>query len=81
MAHDLGAEIIRRAGVPAGTSNVVRLSQPPTVQEQMQLMAARLERRPIVIMPRKCASVEEWMARYAGDRGMDRSGPTSAWGV
>jgi hypothetical protein len=64
LAHDLAAEIIRRAGAPAGAGYVVRLSQPPTLQEQMQLMAARLERRPIVIMPHKCASVEEWMARY-----------------
>jgi hypothetical protein len=28
----------------------------------MQLLAARLERRPIVIMPHKCKTVEEWIA-------------------
>ena len=30
----------------------------------MQLLAARLERRPIVIMPHKCKTMEEWLARY-----------------
>ena len=63
--RDLAAEIIRRANdgrsVPP---HVVRLSDPPTVTERLQLMAARLERRPIVVMPHKCNSVEEWLARY-----------------
>jgi hypothetical protein len=30
----------------------------------LQLAAARLQRRPIVIMAHKCASADEWMARY-----------------
>jgi hypothetical protein len=41
-----------------------RLSDPPAPGERLQLIAAHLEHRPIVIMPHKCASVEEWMARY-----------------
>jgi hypothetical protein len=36
--------------------------------ERLQLMAARLERRPIVIVPHKCVSVEEWVQQYAPDR-------------
>jgi len=42
------------------------LGVPPTLNERLQLMAARLERRPIVIMPHKCKTVEEWAARYSG---------------
>jgi hypothetical protein len=30
----------------------------------MQLIAARLERRPIVIMPHKSKTMEQWMERY-----------------
>jgi len=63
-AHDIAAEIIRRAAVPAGAGYVVRLSHPPTDHEQLQLMAARLERRPIAIMPHKCATFDEWYSRY-----------------
>jgi hypothetical protein len=30
----------------------------------LALAAARLQRRPVVIMAHKCASVEEWLERY-----------------
>ena len=64
-AHDLAAEIVRRAAVPDGSKRyVVRLSDPPTPGERLQLITAHLERRPTVILPHKCASVEEWIARY-----------------
>jgi len=63
-AQDVAAEIIRRAN----TSHVVRLSRPPTLSEQLQLIAARLERRPIVILPHKCKTVEEWQEQYGGLR-------------
>jgi hypothetical protein len=64
-AYDLAAEIVRRATGPDGRrAYVVRLSQPPTPGERLQLIAAHLERRPIVIMPHKCRTVEEWNARY-----------------
>ena len=42
----------------------MRLSEPPTPLEHLQLMAARLLRRPIAIMPRKCKTMQEWTARY-----------------
>jgi hypothetical protein len=68
-AQDIAAEIIRRAAGDgeAGcmTAYVLRLAQPPTFQERLQLMAARLQRRPIVVMAHKCASVEEWLGRYS----------------
>jgi hypothetical protein len=60
--QDIAAEIVRR--VPA--SSVIRLSTPPTLEERLQLLAARLERRPIVIMPHKCSTVDEWLERYGG---------------
>lgn len=62
--RDIAAEILRR--VPA--SSVVRLSQPPTPDERLQLLAARLERRPIVIMPHKCKTADEWLERYGGEK-------------
>ena len=61
----IAGEIIHRAGVPAGAGHVIRLSEPPTWHEQLQLMAASLERRPIVILPHQSATVDEWLARYA----------------
>ena len=65
-AHDIAAEIIRRAESSSETGGgyVVRLSNPPTAQERLQLLAARLQRTPIVIMPHKCATMEEWTERY-----------------
>ena len=60
--HDLAAEVVRRAGLEGGY--VVRVSDPPTPFEQLQLMSARLERRPVAIMPAKCATMDEWRARY-----------------
>jgi hypothetical protein len=64
-ARTLAAEIVRRGGVGAGNSQVVRVSDPPTAAEQLRLLAARLERTPIVIVPHKCANMEEWVERYA----------------
>ena len=58
--HDLAAEIVRRAG--GGV--VVRLSEPPTPLERLQLMAARLLGKPIAIMPHPCKTTDEWMERY-----------------
>jgi hypothetical protein len=63
-AQDIAVEIIRRAAAADGGGYVVRLSKPPTWHERLQLLAARLERRPIVIMPHKCKSTDEWLGRY-----------------
>jgi hypothetical protein len=68
-AHDVASEIIRRVAAANGQTGggyVIRLSKPPTLSERLQLLAARLERRPIVIMPHKCKTVEEWVERYGG---------------
>lgn len=65
-AHDIAAEIVRRAARPDGNKRyVVRLSDPPTPSEWLQLIAARLERQPIVIMPHRCKTLDEWIARYS----------------
>jgi|GEM_PF-6148259 len=61
---------IRRVNGTGEATYVVRLSEPPTPNERLQLLAARLERRPIVIMPHKCATMDEWMARYGGMKDM-----------
>jgi hypothetical protein len=67
-AQDIAAEIIRRAAGNGDdacmTAYVLRLAHPPTFQERLQLMAARLQRRPIVIMAHKCDTTDEWLGRY-----------------
>ena len=68
-AHALAAEIVRRvtaANAETGGGYVVRLNDPPTSTERLQLLAARLEGRPIAIMPHKCKTVDEWQERYGG---------------
>jgi len=64
-ARDLAAEIVRRCAAADGSASyVVCLSDPPTANERLQLAAARILRRPIAIMPAKCLTVSEWMARF-----------------
>ena len=62
--RELAAEIVRRSG----GSNVIHLSDPPTASEQLQLLAARLQRRPVAIVPVRCATTEEWQRRYCPRR-------------
>ena len=62
--RELAQEIVSR-GRPAGSFYVVRVSDPPTSGERLQLMSARLRGLPIAITPAKCQAVEEWVARYA----------------
>jgi hypothetical protein len=63
-ATDIAAEIVRRTnGVDGRPRYVIRLSDPPTCQERLQLIAAQLQRTPVAIMPHKY-TMEEWIARY-----------------
>ena len=66
--RDIAAEIVRRVSSANAVTGgyVVRLSDPPTPQERLQVLAAHLERRAIVIMPHKCPSIEIWVSRYSG---------------
>ena len=59
---ELAAEALRRS---AHDSYVIRLSPTPTASERLLLLSARLQRKPVVIMPARCSSVEEWLARYS----------------
>lgn len=43
---------------------VVRLSRPPTPDEQAQLARAKAEGRRHAIMPHRCATTADWLARY-----------------
>jgi hypothetical protein len=43
---------------------VVRLSEPPTPHERLQLAACPILRHPIAVMTAKCLTVEEWSERY-----------------
>ena len=64
-ARDLAAEIVKRCAEAGGSiSYVVCISDPPTANERLQLAAARILRRPIALMPAKCLSVGEWIARF-----------------
>ena len=63
--RDLAGEIIRRTTDPkAGRLYVIHLSKPPTVHERLQLLAVRLQRSPVAIMPHPCTSVDVWLRRY-----------------
>jgi hypothetical protein len=44
---------------------LVRLSNPITRIERLQLAAARLQGTPIVVMPHRCATTEEWLDQFA----------------
>jgi hypothetical protein len=59
--RELAAEIIRRAGDIC----IIRLSDPPTSLQRLQLAAARLQGSPIALMPVRCHTVDEWLERYA----------------
>jgi hypothetical protein len=63
-AHDLAAEIVRRAGGEDNLGYVVHLSHPPTNRERLLLAAHRLTGKPLAIMPNPCGSVEEWIGCY-----------------
>ena len=77
-ARELAEEIIRRAAKAQGVDfqspdaqwspYVVRLGPDLRSNERLQLLAARLQRRPVVTMPAKCHSVDEWVERYANPR-------------
>lgn len=65
-AGDLAEEIVRRAlEGRAELPYVVHLRDPPTAKQQLLLAACRLMRQPIAIMPVPCATLDEWVARYA----------------
>jgi hypothetical protein len=65
--REVALEIVRRAKVPStradgfdGIPYVIRISDPMTASERFQLAAVRLLRRPVVIIPHPCKSLEEW---------------------
>lgn len=43
---------------------VLRISSPPKKREQLQVAAALLQSAAVVIVPHRCSSIEEWLARY-----------------
>jgi hypothetical protein len=59
-----GARPQWNCGTQAPSAERIRLSEPPTPGERLQLIAAHLERRPIVILPHKCETIDEWLDRY-----------------
>lgn len=67
-AREIADEIVRRTITDKSGNEfvpyVVRLSEPATAQEQLQLLACRMLRQPIAIMPVKCSTVDEWIERF-----------------
>ena len=43
---------------------VVRLSEPPTPHERLQLAACHILRHPIAIVPATCLTAPEWSEKY-----------------
>ena len=44
---------------------VLRVSKPPTSREQLQIAVALMQGAAVVIVPHRCETVEEWVARYS----------------
>ena len=67
-ARDIAAEIIRRSaranGGIAPQACYVFVSDPPTAQERLQVLAARLQGTDAVALPRHSMTDEEWIAQY-----------------
>ena len=47
------------------SSYVLHLSTPPLPEELAAIEKAKIEGRRFAVLPRVCASVEEWLANYA----------------
>jgi hypothetical protein len=60
--RELAAEIVRRVG---DCGYVIQMDSPPTPGQKLKLTASRLLKRPVAIVPVRCASTEEWVERYA----------------
>jgi hypothetical protein len=70
---DAAAEIARREALRSGRPlravlSLVRITDPPTQPEKLLLAAVRLLGSPHAIMPHRCKSLQEWLAKYAPDR-------------
>jgi hypothetical protein len=66
--RDMAEEIVRRAQAaePDGQlPYVVCLSDPPTPEEQLQLMACQLVGKAVAIVPWKAQTIDEWIEKYA----------------
>jgi hypothetical protein len=67
--RELVAELARRAVIAQGGTgasvSVVRVNNPVTRAERLQLIAARLHGSPFAIMPVRCSTTAEWLQRYA----------------
>ena len=46
------------------SSYVINCSDPPTADELLEISQAKAEGRRFAILPRVCATVEEWIAKY-----------------
>jgi hypothetical protein len=64
-ARDLAEEIVRRTFGDNPAPYVVCVSEPPSEQERLQLVACRLVGQPVAIMPAKCETVKEWVERHS----------------
>ena len=78
--REIAAEVFRRAAIARRAADgvaslaasdgarpipyVIRVGSPITAAETLQLMAARLNRSPIAIMPQRCKTMAEWLDRY-----------------
>jgi hypothetical protein len=65
-AAELAAEIVRRSGLV--DQRVILLSDPPTPEERLQLLAASLQGIPIMVADRYEMTLDEWVARYCTDQ-------------
>jgi hypothetical protein len=66
--HQLAEEIVRRVMAESADGRslpyVIRLSDPPSPEEQLRLAACRLMGQPFAILPAVCTTMDEWIERY-----------------
>ena len=43
---------------------VINCSDPPTADELLEISQAKADSRRVAMLPRVCATVEEWIAKY-----------------
>jgi hypothetical protein len=72
--RDLAAEIIRRGDL-GSESHVICVSDPPTIEERLQLIAASLQDIPVMITTRHIMTEDEWIERYCTDENTSSDRP------
>jgi hypothetical protein len=53
------------SGCPVQRGYILRVSTPPSGREQFQIAAALMQGAAVVVVPQRCDTIKEWLARYS----------------